>query len=189
MWSLTTMPRFTVSAALRPSSTLGRMPAAMTTISAAHLFAIGEGHALHMPVAQQALGLARGEHAHAHLLHLAGEIGAARCIELHVHERVHQVDHGDVAALQLKAAGGFEPQQSAADDDGADALSGGVYEAAGVVEIAEGEDVFLVDAVDRRNPGGGSGGEQELVVMGGAAVVAFDGAALRVDVDDSHAEA
>ena len=99
------------------------------------------------------------------------------------------MDDGDVAALQLKAARGFEAQQSAADDDGADALSGGVHEAACVVEIAEGEDVFLVDAVDRRNPGGAPGGEQELVVVGDAAVVALDGAALRVDVDDSHAEA
>ena len=59
MWSLTTMPRLTVRPALRPSSTLGRMPAAMTTISAGHLLAAGERDALHVPVAQQALGLAR----------------------------------------------------------------------------------------------------------------------------------
>ena len=113
------------------------------------LFAAGERHALHVSVAEQALGLARGKHAHAHLLHLACEVCAARRIELHVHQRVHQVDHGDVAALQLKSARSFEAEQSAADHDGAHALAGGVHEAARVVEIAEGEDVFLVDAVDR----------------------------------------
>ena len=99
------------------------------------------------------------------------------------------MDDGDVAALHLQAARGFEAEQSAADDDGPHALSGAREPAARVVEIAEGEDVFLVDALDRRDPRVDAGGEQQLVVVRDAAVVAVDGAALGVDVDDPHAQA
>ena len=70
-------------------------------------------------------------------------------IELQFHQRVHQVDDRDVAALHLQAARGFESQQSAADHHGlARPCRRACEQGARVVQSAEGEDVFLVDAVD-----------------------------------------
>ena len=52
------------------------------------------------------------------LFHLArARYIAARGIELTLHQRVGEMNDGDVAALHLQAARGFEAQQSAADDD------------------------------------------------------------------------
>ena len=71
-------------------------------------FAIVELDAFHVPIAQQRAGLLASQHADAQVLHLAGQHGSAGGIELPLHQRGHQVDHGDVATLHLQSAGGFQ---------------------------------------------------------------------------------
>ena len=82
------MPRLTLSPALRPKSTLGRMPAAITTRSASMQLAVGELDTFHVPVAQQSLGARPSSTRMPICSILPLQIHAARQIELHVHQRV-----------------------------------------------------------------------------------------------------
>ena len=120
----------------------------------------------------------------AELLHLADQIVAAVGIELPLHQRRHQVDDGDVAALHLQPARGLEAEQAAADDDRLDAGPRALDQRARVVERAEREDAVLVEPVDRRHPRRAAGGEQQRVVRRHAAVVAGHRLAFGIDVDD-----
>ena len=63
-----------------------------------------------------AVVLSAEQHADAQVFHLRLQVAAAVGIELPLHQRRHQVHDGDVAALHLQPARGFEPEQPAADD-------------------------------------------------------------------------
>ena len=71
------------------------------------------------------------------------QILAAGRIELALHQRVHQVDHGDIAAAHLQAARRFQAQQAAADDHGFQPLPRLCQQRLGIVEGAEDVDVLL----------------------------------------------
>ena len=103
-------------------------------------------HALDVPVAEDGRRRAAEQHLDAEVFHLAGEVVAAVRIELALHQRRHQVHDGDVAALHLQSARGFEAEQAAADHHGLDAGAGALEQLARVVERAEDEDAVLVDA-------------------------------------------
>ena len=75
------------------------------------------------------------------------------------------MNYGHLAALHLQAARGFESQQSAADDDGLRARLGRSRMRARVVEIAEREDVLLVEIADRREEGAAARSQQQPVVL------------------------
>ena len=98
------------------------------------------------PLPRMAVVRAAEQHADAEVLHLAEQVAAAVGIELPLHQRRHQVDDGDVAALHLQPARGLETEQAAADDDGLARRARALEQRARVVERAEGEDAVLVEA-------------------------------------------
>ena len=79
------------------------------------------------------------------------------------HERVHQLDDGDVAALDLQAARGFKAKQTAADHDGFDPFAGTLEQRASVIEIAKNKNAVLSRALHRRNQWNASRGQEKLV--------------------------
>ena len=111
------MPRFTVQAGAAPE--LDVRPDARRDHHEIRVdpLAVGELDAFDPAVADDRLRAAAEQHANAELLDLAPQQAAADGIDLALHQRVHQVDDGDVAALHLEPARGLEPEQAAADHD------------------------------------------------------------------------
>ena len=105
------------------------------------------------------------QHADAEVFHLSGDVVAAVGIELTLHQRPHQVHDGDVAALHLQPASGFEAQKSAANHHRLHARTRKLEQRARVVERSEGQDVLLVETGDRRHERGTAGREQQRVVF------------------------
>ena len=151
--------------------------------------AVHERDAFGLRRAEDLLRAVGEQHPHAERFHLGSQIEAAQRIELPLHQRVHQMDDGDVAALHLQSARGFEAEKAAADDDGLDAGLRPVEQRARVVERAEREDAVLVDAFNRRHQRRASGGQEQRVEGGRGAVLRHDDFELGVDVDDAGADA
>ena len=116
MKSLTTMPRFTSRPASRPSAALGLMPAAITTSSASSSSPVAKRRPIHVAVAEQSGRLPGQHHPDAEAFDAPLQILAARGIQLALHQRIHEVNHRDLAAAHLQTARRFQAQQSAADD-------------------------------------------------------------------------
>ncbi len=152
-----------------------------------HGFAVFKPHAFHVSVPEQRLGRLAGEHPHAELLDPGSEIPPARGIELHVHQRIEQVHHGDFGAANLQPTRRFQAQQAAADHHGADAGPRQLDQRARVIEVAKREHTGLVDSIDRRNEGRAARSQQNFVERRVAAVVAGNQTLLHVDADDAHA--
>jgi hypothetical protein len=151
--------------------------------------AAGEFDALDRPAADHRGCPAPEQHPDAERVHLAHEVRAARGVELPLHERVDEVDDGDVGAVDLEAARGLESEQAAADDDGARGRPGAGDERARVVECAEDEHAVLVEAVNRRHPRGAARREEQRVVRRRRAVGGRDRLRGGVDVDDARPQA
>src|SRR5262249_53662199 len=117
------------------------------------------------------------------------QVAAAGEVELALHQRVHQVDDGDVTALHLQATRRFQPKQAAANHDCLYALACALQEGACIVEIAENVDAFLFCSFHRRNQGIAAGREEQFVEGCYGAVVAGDSLQGRVDVNNANAEA
>src|SRR5581483_1983234 len=116
---------------------------------------------LHVTVAQN-LGRAEAEqNRDSHLVHLGREISAARGIELALHQRFHQVDHGDIAALHLQSPRSFEAQQATANDDRPQPRPGSLQKLTRVIEIAEDEHAIFHYVFNRGNDGHAAGGEKQ----------------------------
>ena len=153
------------------------------------LLAVFEFHAFDVPVAENGGGAFLEGHPDAELFDAGAEIGAARWVELAFHQAVHQVDHGYLRALHLQAAGGFEPQQTAADDDGFEPGAGAFQKRLGVIHVAEAEDAVLAGSFHRGHERRTARRDDQLVVFGDAAVIAGNGFGERVNIDDADAQA
>ena len=139
MRSSMTMPRLTSSPASLARPTFGRMPTAITTSVAGMIVAVGEFDALDLAVADDRLGVGLGDDLDAARLdRLLQQVAGGR-IELALHQRRHDVQHGHVHAALLEAGGGFEAEQAAADDDGLGARLRGEQHGVDVVEVAVGQ--------------------------------------------------
>ena len=73
----------------------------------------------------------------AHLLERPFEDGSRGGVELRLHHVRHQVEHVDLESAVQQPLGGFEAQQSAANDDRACRCRGALEDAAAVVERPE----------------------------------------------------
>jgi hypothetical protein len=117
MPSSTTMPRLVAMPASLAIAAFGRMPTAMTTSVAARMVPSSSSDALDLAVADDGLVLALVMHLDAARLdRLLQQIAGGR-IELALHQRRHEMQHGDVHAARLQAGRGLEAEQAAADDD------------------------------------------------------------------------
>ena len=76
---------------------------------------------------------------------------AGHAVELALHQRRHDVHHGDGHAAQHQAVGRFEAEQPAADDDGVFVLGGGGYHLVGVGDVAVGNHALQVFARHRQD--------------------------------------
>ena len=151
---------------------------------------VRQRHAFDVPVvAEDRGGGAAEQHAHAQVLDLAEQVLPAVGIELPLHQRRRQVQHGDVAALHLQPARRLEAEQAAADHHRLHAWRRAPQDLAGVVERAERQHAASVQALDRRQERGAAGGQQQRVVGRDAAFSVGDGLVLGVDVHHAHADA
>ena len=111
------------------------------------------------------------------------EIAGGR-IELALHQRRHDMQHGDVHALRVEAGRRLQPEQAAADDHGLGPRLGGEHHGLDVVEIAIGEHARQIVAGHRNDERHRAGGDDQLVVRLGDAVIGGDGLRRPVDGDD-----
>ena len=109
---------------------------------------------------------------------------AGRRIELALHQRRHQVQHGDVHVARVEPGRGLEPEQAAADDDRLGARLGGEQHGVDVVEVAVGEHAGKIVAGHRQDERHRAGGDDELVVGRGHAAVGRHRLGGAVDLGD-----
>ena len=148
------------------------------------IVAVGELDALDLAVADDRLGVGLGDDLDAARLdRLLQQVAGGR-IELALHQRRHDVQHGDVHAAFLEAGGGLEAEQAAADDDGLGARLRREQHGVDVVEVAVGEHARQILAGHRNDERHRAGGDDQLVVGLRHAVVGGDGLGLAVDGDD-----
>ena len=190
MWSLTTMPRFTVRPALRPSSTFGRMPAATTTRSASTRCRRRTRRPRRARCRGSPSVAAAEQHVDAELLHLARRRywppSGSSCRSISVAIRCTTVTSQPCTCRPRAAS---RPSRPPPITTASVAGPGAPHQRARVVERAEREDAVLVEPVDRRHPRRAAGRQQQRVVRRHAAVVAGHGLRARIDVDDAHADA
>ena len=117
-------------------------------------------------VANQGLGLAAHDEAHAALFQRLLQHLAGHHVELALHQRRHHVDHRHLHAALHQAVGRFQAQQAAADDHGVLVLGGRVDHGVGVGNVAVGDHAFQVLAGNRQDERVGAGGDQQAVVFG-----------------------
>ena len=136
--------------------------------------AIFEGYGFNLAVAEEGGCRVAQQHLNSHPLHLFFEIAAADKVQLPLHERIHQVHNGHITALHLKSARGFESKQAAANHDSFDSRTRTLQQGAGVIQIAEDEDVILLNPFDGWNKRRAAGGDQQLVKGSNAAIISRD---------------
>ena len=103
-------------------------------------------------------------------------------VELLRHQVRRHLDDGDLDAVAEQAAGRFQAEQAAAEDDGAVAVAGEGADGGAVVEGAEDEDARLSGALQRRHERPRAGGQDEVVVrLDDLAAGADDDALVAVD--------
>src|SRR6266446_6404594 len=84
---------------------------------------VGELHGLDMSIPDDGLGLRFRQHGYAALLEIALKEQAGRFVELPLHQALHEMEHGDRHAALRQAESCFEPEQPAADHNGATATA------------------------------------------------------------------
>ena len=126
--------------------------------------AVGELDALDLAVADDRLGVGLGDYLDAARLDCLLQQVAGGRIELALHQRRHDVQHGHVHAAFLQAGGGLQAEQAAADDDGLCARLGGEQHGVDVVEIAVGEHARQILAGHRNDERHRAGGDDQPVV-------------------------
>ena len=109
----------TANPADRASSTLGRMPQLMTTMSVSSVVPSRKRRPVTLPPPSEARGDGIEHEAHAHVFELVLEQGAGDRIELLDHQMGCDLDDRNFEAMIEQAARRFQPEQTAADDDGA----------------------------------------------------------------------
>ncbi len=109
----------------------------------------------------------------AHALDLAAQLVTAHRVELFGHQHRSELDHVRFHRA-FQRAGGFQPQQSAADYRTAFAAARAGFDGVQVFDGAVNEAVTAIRAFNRRDPRIGAGGRDQLVVIDGAAGVGVD---------------
>ena len=94
------------------------------------------------------------------------------------------MDDGNVHALALEAIGGFQPEKTGADDDGATLALGDRQHLRHIVEIAVGEHARQLMAGNRNDERQRTGGDHQPVVGNRDAVFAGHGLSVAVDAGD-----
>ena len=140
------------------------MPTAITTSVGRDDRAVGELDALDLAVADDRLGVGLGDDLDAARFdRLLQQIAGGR-IELALHQRRHDVQHGDVHAALVQAGRRFQPEQAAADDHGLGPRLRGEQHGVDVVEIAIGQHAGQIVAGHRDDERHRAGGDDQLVV-------------------------
>ena len=94
-----------------PSAAFGRMPAAMTTSVAGMIVPSASSTASTLPLAEDRLGVGLGDDLDAARLDRALQQIAGSRIELALHQRRHQMQHGDVHAARSSPAAASRPSR------------------------------------------------------------------------------
>ncbi len=150
--------------------------------------AVGEFNGLDaLLCAVQRLGVGLGDNLDAALLEIGAQHRPGGHIELSLHQRLHQMQHGHVHAVALQPIGGLEAEQTAADDDRFAAAGGRRLHRLDVGDVAEADDARQVAADDGEDERVGAGGEQQEVVGPGRAVFAVNDLLGAVDAPDALA--
>ena len=102
-------------------------------------------------------------------------------IQLPFHERVHQMHHGHLHALLVQTAGGFQPQEAAADDHHVPILLGRREHVIHVLNIAKRNHARQRATGYWNNKRQGAGGQEQSIIAGGDAVAGADLAVFAVD--------
>ena len=180
----TTMPRLTSMPASLASHALGRMPAAMTTSVAGMMrpSASSTPSTLRSPriALVEALVMTLMPRCFERALQ---QIAGGR-IELALHQRRHQMQHGDVHVPRVEPGRRLEAEQAAADDDRLGARLRGEQHRIDVVEIAIGQDARQIVARHRQDERHRARGDDQLVVGRGDAAIGRHGLRGAVDRDD-----
>src|SRR5882672_2589326 len=101
---------------------------------------IGELHGLYAVVTDDGLGLRLRQHGYAAAFEVALKEQAGRLVELALHQALHEMEHGDRHAASHQAEGRFEPEQPAADHDGATTMAAGLAHELEIRDIAKSAD-------------------------------------------------
>ncbi len=149
---------------LWPAPTFGRMPTAITTSVAGMIVPSASSTPSTLPLPTIALVLALGHHLDAARFDGALQQVAGGRVELTLHQRRHDVQHGHVHVLHCQARRRFEPEQAAADDHRLCPRLCGEQHGVDVVEVAIGEDAGQIVAGHRNDERHRAGGDDELVV-------------------------
>jgi len=112
---------------------------------------------------------------------------AGRFVELSIQQPAAQMHHGDIHAAQTQAIGGFQSEQTAADDDRVPVLAGGGNHLIGVMQIAIADHARQVGARHGQDERHGSGGQQQAIIGRFKAVGGDDFALDPVNMDDLFA--
>ena len=105
-------------------------------------------------------------------------------IELALHERRHEMEHGHIHALLFEAGCSFEAEEPAADNHRATAGFCSEQHRVDIVEIAIGEDAGQIMSGHRKNKGNRARRDDQLVVRRDLAVLRAHRLRFAVDLDD-----
>src|SRR4029079_4444724 len=86
-------------------------------------------------------------------------------IELTLHQRRHQMHHGDLHALGFETRGRFKTKETAADNDSIAAFLSSSEPRVPVIQIAKGNDAGKLGAGYRDENGPRTGRDNQIVVM------------------------
>ena len=133
-------------------------------------------------VAEQGFGVRTEQEREAALLQRGLQQFAGDIVELPIHQPRREVHHADLHAAQHQAVRGFEPQQTAADDDGVPVFRGRLDHRVGVVDVAVGDHALQIPAGHGRDERVRAGGDEQPVVGFDGAVFGCHGALGAADV-------
>ena len=146
--------------------------------------AVLEADRLDAGVAKNGFRLRAGAEDEAARLERSAQQARRGSIELALHQRVHQMEHGDGHPLLHQAVRGFEAQQAAADDDRVLARARRVQHRFDIGDRAEGEHARQILARDRQHDRIGTGHQQKAIVGRPRSIRRNDAAPPPVDLDD-----
>ena len=141
-------------------------------------------HPFDLALADDLGGVGTGQDRLAARFELLLEQPAGGLVELALHQRLHQVDHGHLHAAQREAMRRFEPEQAAADHYRVAALGGGGEHRVDVLHVAEADHAGQVLARHRDDERIGTGRDQQPVVLDRAAGLRRHGTIDAIDADN-----
>ncbi len=148
------------------------------------LRAVGKAHGRDMIIAQDRLRLRRHLENHAALFQRLPQHSACNRIELALHQTIEEMHDGDVHTALHQTVGGFQTEQTAADDDGVPPARRGFDHAVDVMDIAKADDAGEILARNRQDDRIGTGRNQQAIIGNTRTLGGDDLAGAPVDHDD-----